>query len=211
GQGRLHCKFPGLFNLANMLAVLAALQAQGFALSELLDCADKLPYVPGRMQRVALAGSDAALADFAVYIDYAHTPDALENALAALRPQVDGLLRLVFGAGGDRDKGKRAAMGEVAARLADHVVITSDNPRSEPPAHIADAISAGIPDSAKHKVVVTLDRERAIKLAIDHADKGDVVLVAGKGHERFQEQGGRRRPFDDYAVAQRALLARSAA
>ncbi|MBT8151773.1 MAG: UDP-N-acetylmuramoyl-L-alanyl-D-glutamate--2,6-diaminopimelate ligase, partial [Gammaproteobacteria bacterium] len=105
GEGRLYCKFPGLFNLANMLAVLAALQAEGFALSALLDCAGKLPYVPGRMQRVSLPGEDAVLAGFAVFIDYAHTPDALENALIALKPQVSGLLRLVFGAGGDRDTG----------------------------------------------------------------------------------------------------------
>ncbi|MBT8151031.1 MAG: hypothetical protein KJO62_06475, partial [Gammaproteobacteria bacterium] len=100
-------------------------------------------------------------------------------------------------------------MGKVAARLADQVVITSDNPRSEAPARIAEQIRVGMP--ADSNVVVELDRERAIKLAIDSATKGDVVLVAGKGHERFQEQGGQKRPFDDYAVAQRALMARSAA
>ncbi|MGB5323894.1 MAG: UDP-N-acetylmuramoyl-L-alanyl-D-glutamate--2,6-diaminopimelate ligase [Pseudomonadales bacterium] len=209
GDGELHCPLPGKFNLANLLAVLAVLLDEGLALPALLDSAMSLPAVPGRMQRVALLDKKAATPAFAVFIDYAHTPDALQNALLAIKPHAEGALRVVFGAGGDRDIGKRALMGAVAARLADQVILTNDNPRSELPEKIVADIRAGMPPAAP--VVVELDRAAAIALAVDAANAGDVVLVAGKGHELFQQEGDRRRPFSDYAIAQAALQARCAA
>ena len=153
------------------------------------------------MQR--LGGDDAPL----VVVDYAHTPDALEKALTALRPAVrpGRSLAVVFGCGGDRDKGKRPLMGRIAATLADRVVVTSDNPRSEPPQAIAQAIAEGIHESGNRRYRVELDRAAAIRLALSDAQPGDVVLIAGKGHEPYQEIAGLRLPFSDVAVARRAL------
>ena len=154
---------------------------------------------PGRMQRVATDGP-------AVFIDYAHTPDALESALNALRPHCRGKLWCVFGCGGDRDVGKRPQMGVAAERKADRVVITSDNPRSEDPAAIIASIGAGLarPDA----VEIIEDRAAAIAWAIDQAADNDVVLVAGKGHENYQEADGERIAFSDLAIARQALAAR---
>jgi UDP-N-acetylmuramoyl-L-alanyl-D-glutamate--2,6-diaminopimelate ligase len=138
-------------------------------------------------------------------VDYAHTPDSLENVLRAARELTAGRLHVVFGAGGDRDRGKRPLMGEVAARLADRVVVTSDNPRSERPEAIVDEIIAGAGAGVEREV----DRRRAIALAVDGAEPGDVVVIAGKGHEQGQEfENGRKEPFDDVAVARDALRAR---
>jgi len=140
-----------------------------------------------------------------VYVDFAHTPEALEFVLNALRPHVRGRLAVVFGAGGDRDPGKRPFMGRVAERLADRVVLTSDNPRSEEPLEIIEAIRAGMlkPEGA----VVIEDRAAAIAWAIADATPGDTVLVAGKGHEAFQDIGGEKRPFADMVVAAACLAA----
>jgi len=140
---------------------------------------------------------------FDVVVDYAHTPDALENALRALRETTAGAIAIVFGCGGDRDRGKRAEMGAVAAQLADRLYLTSDNPRSEEPRAIVDEILAGMPDGVGH--VVELDRRLAIERAIAEARAGDVVLVAGKGHEAYQIVGDQTLPFDDAAVARAAL------
>jgi UDP-N-acetylmuramoyl-L-alanyl-D-glutamate--2,6-diaminopimelate ligase len=162
---------------------------------------ERLPEVPGRMQR--LGGEGAPL----VVIDYAHSPDALENVLRALRPEAEargGALVAVFGAGGDRDRAKRAPMGEVAARLADRVVLTSDNPRSEDPDAILRAIASGM----RGAFVQEPDRARAIEGAVAAAGAADVVLIAGKGHETTQEIAGRRLPFSDAEVARAALARR---
>jgi UDP-N-acetylmuramoyl-L-alanyl-D-glutamate--2,6-diaminopimelate ligase len=151
------------------------------------------------MERIVAGG-------VAVVVDYAHTPDALESALNSLRETADGRLAVVFGCGGDRDRGKRPEMGAIAARLADRVYVTSDNPRTEPPQAIADAIVAGI---GAHDRVVELDRRRAIERAIAESQVGDVVLIAGKGHEAYQIVGDRILPFDDAAIARTALSARN--
>ena len=145
--------------------------------------------------------------DFGVLVDYAHTPDSLENVLRAAREVTRGRLIAVFGAGGDRDRGKRPLMGDAARRLADRVLVTSDNPRSEPPDAIIDEIMEGAGEDAEREV----DRRRAIALAIDSAEAGDVVVIAGKGHEQGQEfENGRKEPFDDLEVAREALRARPA-
>jgi UDP-N-acetylmuramoyl-L-alanyl-D-glutamate--2,6-diaminopimelate ligase len=161
---------------------------------------------PGRMQR--LGGKDAPL----VVIDYAHTPDALDKVLAALRTAVapEGELVCVFGCGGDRDRGKRPEMGRVAARSADRIIVTSDNPRGEDPEAIASEIVHGIRDTGKRRYAIELDRGNAIAVAIREAKAGDVVLLAGKGHETYQEQNGARTPFQDVEHATRALAAWSA-
>ena len=189
----------GRFNLSNVLGVLGCLAAYGVPLREALDLVAELPSVPGRMQAVG----EWPL----VVVDYAHTPDALEKVLDALRPvaeQRGGRLAVVFGAGGDRDPAKRPLMGAAAARGADRVLITSDNPRSEDPAAIIDAIAKGISGAAPREP----DRRRAIERAVREAAPEDVVLIAGKGHERTQEIQGKRLPFSDQAVAQAALAMR---
>jgi UDP-N-acetylmuramoyl-L-alanyl-D-glutamate--2,6-diaminopimelate ligase len=152
--------------------------------------------VPGRFEPVDEGQ------DFAVLVDYAHTPDSLDNVLRAAREITRGRLHVVFGAGGDRDQGKRPLMGEVAARLADRVIVTSDNPRSEDPEAIVDQVLSGTGGAALREV----DRRRAIALAVEDAEPGDVVVIAGKGHEQGQEfEGGRKEPFDDVTVAREAL------
>ncbi len=183
--------------------MVGALLAQGVDLREAVRRLAALPDVPGRMQR--LGGEGAPL----VVVDYAHTPDALAQVLAALRPVAQargGRLIAVFGAGGDRDRAKRAPMGEAASRLADRVVLTSDNPRSEDPRAILREIEAGV--SVAHEVEP--DRARAIDAAIARAAPADVVLLAGKGHERVQEIGAQRLPFSDAEVARAALARRGA-
>ena len=190
----------GRFNVANALGVIGCLLAYGLPFSEAVALLADLPGVPGRMERV---GEEPL-----VVIDYAHTPDALEKVLHALRPVAQargGRLVAVFGAGGDRDPAKRALMGATAARLADRVVLTSDNPRSEDPLAIIAAIRRGAPAGK-----VEPDRRRAIEQAIAAAARSDVILVAGKGHEAYQEIRGRREPFSDQAVARTALARRGA-
>lgn len=156
----------------------------------------ELPQIPGRLE--AVTGSAGPI----VLIDFAHSPDALERAIAALRPRVTGRLIVVFGAGGDRDKGKRPEMGRVAAQGADLSIITSDNPRFEDPIAIMDDIEAGMGDAPRLRIV---DRREAIARAIEEATPDDVVLLAGKGHETYQIWGSEHRPFDERAIVEEIL------
>jgi UDP-N-acetylmuramoyl-L-alanyl-D-glutamate--2,6-diaminopimelate ligase len=198
GEIRIESPLPGVFNVMNVLGAVAAVRALGV---------DEVSFegfgrVPGRFEPVDEGQ------DFGVLVDYAHTPDSLENVLRAAREVTRGRLHAVFGAGGDRDRGKRPLMGDAARRLADRVLVTSDNPRSEPPEAIIDEIMEGAGPDAEREV----DRRRAIALAIDRAEPGDVVVIAGKGHEQGQEfENGRKEPFDDLEVAREALRARLAA
>lgn len=198
GAGEVAAPVLGAFNVSNLLAVIGTLLASGVDLATALGAAARLKPVPGRLER--LGGGTAPL----VAVDYAHTPDALEKALDALRPVVapGGRLLCVFGCGGDRDAGKRPIMGEAAARLADHVIVTSDNPRGEDPQAIIDQVLAGVLSGSTEAVA---DRQVAIFSAIHQARAGDVVLLAGKGHETYQEIAGARHPFSDAEVARAAL------
>lgn len=196
GECALEVPLLGRFNVSNLLAVLGGLLALGVPLAEAVAALRQARPVPGRMQ--SFSGDHPT-----VVVDYAHTPDALEKVLVSLREHAQGRLVCVFGCGGDRDRGKRPEMGAIAARLADRVVVTSDNPRSEDPQAIAAEIVAGMPSCP----VVELDRRRAIHEAIAGAARHDIVLVAGKGHEDYQEIAGVRHSFDD-AEEVRAALAR---
>ncbi len=205
GSGTVRTHLIGHFNVSNVLAVAGVLFARGLAWNSVIRHLESLVAVPGRMQQ--LGGHDGPLA----VIDYAHTPDALDKALNTLRQVADvrhGQLWCVFGCGGDRDPGKRAQMG-IAARAADHLVITSDNPRSEEPSAIIAQILAGTSDMDKDRVQVIEDRANAILSAIRHAGKHDVVLVAGKGHEDYQEIKGRKLAFRDADHAALALATRA--
>jgi UDP-N-acetylmuramoyl-L-alanyl-D-glutamate--2,6-diaminopimelate ligase len=208
GTRALSLPLRGQFNVANALGALAAVHATGGALDSLVEALERGVRVPGRMEPVDEGQ------EYAVLVDYAHTPDSLENVLGTARELTGGRVICVFGAGGDRDKGKRALMGEVAARGADVVVVTSDNPRSEQPeaiiAQIVDGAAGARPAGAP-KIAVEPDRREAIHRAVEAARPGDVVLIAGKGHEQGQEFAeGRVVPFDDVAVAREALRARRA-
>ena len=188
----------GDYNVHNLLAVIGGLRAQGIMMADAARVAGLVTPVPGRMQRVA-AG---AVGQPEVVVDYAHTPDALEKVIAALRPLATargGKLVCVFGCGGDRDATKRPLMGEIAARLADQAVVTSDNPRTEDPARIVDQVAAGAFDG--NPVVKIVDRREAIAKVLADAGPNDVVLVAGKGHEDYQEVMGVRYPFSDVEEA----------
>jgi UDP-N-acetylmuramoyl-L-alanyl-D-glutamate--2,6-diaminopimelate ligase len=195
---RVH--LPGFFNLSNALAAIGVARTLGIDLETAAHGLDVLDRVPGRMEHVS--GGDVD-----VVVDYSHTPDSLENALLALRETTEHGLAVVFGCGGDRDRGKRPEMGRVAATYADRIYVTSDNPRSESPAAIVAEIETGI---GAHAHVVEVDRRAAILRAIDEAAPGDVVLIAGKGHETYQIIGGQTLPFDDADVARQALAARGA-
>ncbi|MEA2170725.1 MAG: UDP-N-acetylmuramoyl-L-alanyl-D-glutamate--2,6-diaminopimelate ligase [Solirubrobacteraceae bacterium] len=190
---------PGRFNVSNAMGALLAAEALGVPLDVGVAALASAARVPGRFEPVDAGQS------FSVLVDYAHTPDSLENVLRAAReiiPPTHGRVICVFGAGGDRDRGKRPLMGEIAARLADVAIVTSDNPRSEDPEAILDEIEAGMTGSWERFV----DRRAAIARAVELAAPGDVVVIAGKGHEQGQEfAGGRREPFDDRVVAAEAL------
>jgi UDP-N-acetylmuramyl-tripeptide synthetase len=207
GKADFTSPMVGTFNAQNLLGVLGVLLATDIALDRAVTALAALRPPAGRMQR--LGGSDRPL----VIVDYAHTPDALEKVLLALRPAVTppGELISVFGCGGDRDPGKRPEMGHVAARLADRVVVTSDNPRSEDPAAIANAVARGVRDAGNRRWTIEIDRREAIQHAIRAAKAGDVVLIAGKGHETYQERDGVRSPFSDADEAAAALSAWSGA
>ena len=205
GSGRFVSPLIGRFNLMNLLEALAALLQRGLPLAALLDAVEGFPGVPGRMERVLLPGVDSAQLP-TVLVDYAHTPDGLENALLASRPFSRGALICVFGCGGDRDRGKRAQMGAIAARLADQLVVTSDNPRTEDPQQILDDVVAGIPASTSMRVEG--DRGVAIAEAIAAASADDLVLIAGKGHEDYQILGVEKVHFDDREQAVLALKQR---
>ncbi len=198
GQATLQAPLLGRFNASNLLAVLTTLLVSGVKLDDACQAMSVVTPPPGRMQM--LGGGRHPL----VVVDYAHTPDALEKSLATLREIIHGgRLVCVFGCGGNRDKGKRPLMGQVASDGADEVWVTSDNPRNEDPRAIIDDILAG----AAGKAHVEADRARAIFEAIGNAHQGDVVLIAGKGHEDYQEIAGERLPFSDVSVANKALEA----
>jgi len=197
----------GDYNASNLLVVIAGLRALGVPLVDAARVAASVTPVPGRMQRVPGRATSPE-----VVVDYAHTPDALDKALSALKPLAQargGRLWCVFGCGGNRDASKRPLMGAIAARLADRVVVTSDNPRREEPQSIVDQIVAGVPggnSSLNLKVVV--DRRRAIFEAVWAVTSRDVILIAGKGHEDYQEIDGIKHPFSDAAEAAAALAQR---
>jgi UDP-N-acetylmuramoyl-L-alanyl-D-glutamate--2,6-diaminopimelate ligase len=196
----------GEFNASNLLVVLGALRALGVPLAEAVAALGSLTPVPGRLQRVAGDGDDIE-----AIVDYAHTPDALAQVLAALRPMAaarGGRLVCVFGCGGDRDPGKRPLMGAIAARQADRVIVTSDNPRSEDPAAIVAQVLAGAGAGAPAEAEV--DRRAAIARAVAGAAPGDVIVIAGKGHETTQTIAGVAHPFSDEAELRAALAARRA-
>lgn len=201
GQAEIHVAMAGRFQAVNLMAVLSVLCGLGCPFADALQIMGQLQAVPGRMQNVQPQLSDAQLP--LVLVDYAHTPDALEQALLTARELTQGQLWCVFGCGGDRDRGKRPQMGALAAQLADHVVVTSDNPRFEDEQAILDDIKAGI--RTNHNVNEFVDRAEAIAWSIAQAQADDVVLVAGKGHETYQDSAGVRRPFDDAAHARSAL------
>jgi UDP-N-acetylmuramoyl-L-alanyl-D-glutamate--2,6-diaminopimelate ligase len=201
GQRR-ELEFPvaGAFQADNLLCALGLVIATGAPVDAAAAAVAGLGGVPGRIELAARAASGAA-----IYIDYAHTPDALATALSALRPHTIGSLSVVFGCGGDRDRGKRPDMGEVAARLADRVIVTDDNPRGEPPAAIRAAVMAACPGAREIG-----DRRAAIRAAIVELAAGDLLVIAGKGHESGQTVAGVTHPFDDREVA-RSIVAELAA
>jgi len=201
GKTELASSMVGTFNAQNLLGVLGVMLASDVPIDVATAAMSRLQPPAGRMQR--MGGNDRPL----VIVDYAHTPDALEKVLTALRPAVADFRELicVFGCGGDRDAGKRPQMGHVAARFADRIVVTSDNPRSEDPAAIANAVARGVRDEGNRRWTIEVDRGQAIRNAIGAAKAGDVVLVAGKGHETYQERDGVRTPFSDADVAAAAL------
>jgi UDP-N-acetylmuramoyl-L-alanyl-D-glutamate--2,6-diaminopimelate ligase len=193
---------PGRFNVLNALGAWAAARALGVPSATIAAALPDAGRVPGRFEPVDEGQP------FAVLVDYSHTPDSLENALRAARELADERVIVVFGAGGDRDRGKRPLMGAIAARLADVAWVTSDNPRSESPEAIIEEILGGVPDDAPARVEHDVDRRASIHRAVAMAGAGDVVLIAGKGHEQGQEHaGGRKEPFDDVTVAREALRA----
>ncbi len=199
----LSTRMVGRYNVSNLLGVMASLRAMKFSLADIVLACQNLIPVPGRMDTLALPGCPL------VVIDYAHTPDALEKVLVALQPVAAsrrGQLWCVFGCGGDRDRAKRPLMGGIAERYADRLVVTSDNPRTEDPLDIIKEVVAGLKlvDAARHEP----DRAAAIADTLSSACAEDVVLLAGKGHEAFQEVSGRKLPFSDFAQAQAALTAR---
>jgi UDP-N-acetylmuramoyl-L-alanyl-D-glutamate--2,6-diaminopimelate ligase len=189
----------GAFNVSNALAALAACSLLGVEIRAAVAALANTPQVPGRLERVAARRS------FQVFVDYAHTDDALRNVLRTLRSLEPTRVIVVVGCGGDRDRGKRPLMASAAGQGADWVILTSDNPRSEDPAAILEDMRAGL-ESDRHEVIA--DRAKAIGRAVEMAEPGDIVLIAGKGHEAYQELADRKVPFDDRKVAQWAIEAR---
>ncbi len=197
GKGNLHSQLLGRFNLSNLLAVLTTLGIMGIPLGDILQYLASLPGVPGRMQ--TFGGGKLPL----VVVDFSHTPDALEKALTALREHCHGKLWCVFGCGGNRDATKRKLMGQIAERFSDQIIITNDNPRFEDPIEITANIVEGL--LCPWAVEIEYDRQAAIAHAVDCAQSGDVILVAGKGHETYQQVGAVKIPFNDAEQVQRQL------
>jgi UDP-N-acetylmuramoyl-L-alanyl-D-glutamate--2,6-diaminopimelate ligase len=201
GEGTFHSPLLGRFNVMNLLQAVGVLLQQGLPLESLLKAISTFRGVPGRMERVVVNAEETDLPT--VLVDYAHTPDGLSSALKACRPFAKGKLICVFGCGGDRDRGKRPQMAAIAAEIADAVVVTSDNPRTEDPQQILDDVVRGIPSGTD--LAVTMDRSAAIAGAIQDSGPGDLVLVAGKGHEDYQILGTQKVHFDDREQALNAL------
>jgi UDP-N-acetylmuramoyl-L-alanyl-D-glutamate--2,6-diaminopimelate ligase len=205
GEAPVHTQLIGRHNIENALTA-AALVGETFGLSvhQIALGLKDAQGAPGRLQAVRTGQP------FAVLVDYAHTDDALENVLSALRPLTRGKLRVLFGCGGDRDRTKRPRMARTASKLADVLYITSDNPRTENPQSILDEIVSGLPADISKQVTVEIDRRRAIEIALDEAEPNDVVLLAGKGHENYQIIGTTKHHFDDVEEATRVLSGRFA-
>ncbi len=197
GTGLLRTQLIGHFNLSNVLAAIGIVLQMEFDLEQILPVISSLKSVSGRMQ--TFGGDKKPL----VIIDYAHTPDALEQALKAIKQHCQNNIWCVFGCGGDRDKGKRPIMGKIAAEMANYVVITDDNPRHELATNIVNDIVSGIADQTK--ITIEHNRKNAIAYAIKHAKPGDIVLIAGKGHEDYQQVGDNRFPFSDQLEVQQQL------
>jgi len=195
GQAIVQTSLLGEFNVDNILAAFATLSVSGFPVDKIAETLSGFTGIPGRMEYFAVEEKPLLV------IDYAHTPDALEKALIALRPYCSGKLYCVFGCGGDRDVGKRSQMGNIAEQLSDHIILTNDNPRTESPEHIVENILEGIKD--KSSVTIKYDRSDAITNTFINANKDDVILIAGKGHETTQQIGTSLLPFSDRELARR--------
>ncbi len=198
----------GEFNISNLLAVATVLHCQQYNIKQIASALNSISQVPGRMQEVGLPTSGAISGRArdelpGVVVDFAHTPDALEKALTALKPHCEGKLWCVFGCGGDRDKGKRPEMGAMAAKYADRMVITADNPRNESVSDIVREIEGGIGMGAAYQV--ELDRAEAVRCAVMNAANDDLILLAGKGHEDYQEINGKKHPYSDKDIAEKIL------
>jgi UDP-N-acetylmuramoyl-L-alanyl-D-glutamate--2,6-diaminopimelate ligase len=202
GEGAITTRLLGRFNVSNLLAVVACLGQLGVPFAQIASALAALDPVAGRMNRLGGNGAQPL-----VVIDYAHTPDALEQALTSLRAHCAGQLICVFGAGGERDAGKRPQMGAIAEALADRIVVTDDNPRGENGDRIVEQIIEGL--AYPQRAIIERDRAAAIAQAITSARSGDIVLIAGKGHEPYQEVAGTKRPFDDLAIARDVLEQRA--
>jgi len=202
GEGAITTRLLGRFNVSNLLAVVACLGQLGVPFAQIAGALAALDPVAGRMNRLGGNGAQPL-----VVIDYAHTPDALEQALTSLRAHCAGQLICVFGAGGERDAGKRPQMGAIAEALADRIVVTDDNPRGENGDRIVEQIIEGL--THPQRAIIERDRAAAIAQAIASAQSGDIVLIAGKGHEPYQEVAGTKRPFDDLAIARDVLEQRA--
>ncbi|MEO5624845.1 MAG: UDP-N-acetylmuramoyl-L-alanyl-D-glutamate--2,6-diaminopimelate ligase [Dokdonella sp.] len=202
GEGDVATRLLGRFNISNLLAVAACLGRLGLPFATICSVLTALDPVPGRMSRLGGAGAQPL-----VVVDYAHTPDALEQALTSLRAHCAGRLFCLFGCGGERDGGKRPQMGAIAEALADRIIVTDDNPRGEDGETIIEQIVAGL--ERPQRATVERDRAAAIAQVIAWAQPGDVVLIAGKGHEPYQEIAGSRQPFDDLALARQVLEQRA--
>lgn len=198
----IYCRMSGRYNAYNLLAVLATAETLGDNREDVLPILSNLTGAEGRLERVAVEGVDKI-----GFVDYAHTPDALDNVVKTLRHTMVSAAQLivVIGAGGDRDSLKRPEMARIATRLADRVILTSDNPRTESPEAILDDMEAGVEQEQRHKSIRITDRAQAIRTAVLLARSGDIILVAGKGHEKYQDIMGEKLPFDDKVVLQEAL------
>ena len=197
GEESYQLKLTGEFNLSNFAAVLATAQTSGLDYRQIRKGAESFTGAPGRMQKIDWGQ------DFNIWIDYAHTPDGMERVLSTIKSFTSGRLIVLFGCGGDRDKGKRPEMGKMAEQYADLIILSSDNPRSEDPAKITEEILSGIKD--KNRVKVILDRKEALKLAVQSANSKDSVLVTGKGHEDYQEIQGVKYPFSEREIMEEEL------
>lgn len=211
GTSHVHLPLVGDFQVSNVLVAAALVAAGGISILEILPVLEKLRGPKGRFELTAnkrfknASGSQAGVGDAPIFIDYAHTPDALETAIEALLPYKKGKLTVVIGCGGDRDKGKRPLMGGIAARLADHVIVTDDNPRGEEAATIRAEVLAGVPEDKRDTIQEIGNRAEAIDFAVSELSSGDILLVAGKGHETGQIVGAETLPFSDHEAVQSAL------
>ena len=205
GEAEIYSPLLGEFNISNLLAVIACVGDQGYTLEQMLPLIEKLEPAPGRMQAIVV---DPVVQEIQVIVDYAHTPDALENTLNAIHQHKPGRVWTVFGCGGDRDKTKRPQMGKIAERLSDYMIVTNDNPRSEEPSGIAADILRGM--KSPSSCLVIADRAQAIDFAVQQAKAGDIILIAGKGHEDYQIFAAQTLPFSDSKHARISLQRRIA-